>query len=92
MTGPASRDGGPGPTATERRLQEIAAQRLKVRPEEVPLDQDLLEELPLDSLDVAAVIAEVDDEFAPVRVAESPGELRTLRDVAAYIDRERARA
>ena len=82
-----------GRTPTEEKLQAIVAEKLQVAPEQVPLDQSLLDELGLDSFDVMAVILEIEAVFAPVTVSDkSAEELRTLRDVAAYIDREIGRA
>lgn len=78
-------------THTEQKLQAIAASRLQVTPEEVPLDQSLLDDLGLDSFDVVAVILEIEQAFAPVSLADkSAQELRTLREVAAYVDRQLA--
>ena len=78
-------------TPTEQKLQAIAASRLQVTPEEVPLDQSLLDDLGLDSFDVVAVILEIEQAFAPVSLADkSAQELRTLREVAAYVDRQLA--
>ena len=76
-------------TETERRLQEIVGRKLRVPADEIPLDSDLLEDLDLDSLDVVAVIVEIEGAFAPVRISEGKGEeLRTLREVAAFVDQE----
>ncbi len=86
---PAASDGARATTPTEQELQKLLARRLNVSPDAVPLDADLLEELPLDSFEVVAVIVEIEDAFPPVRIAESDAdELRTLHDVAAYIDRQ----
>jgi acyl carrier protein len=77
------------PTPTERKLQTIVAYKLQMAPEKVPLDQSLLEDLGLDSFDLMAVILEVEESFKPVSFADkSAQDLRTLREVAAYIDHE----
>lgn len=79
-------------TFTEQKLQAIVASRLKLPPEQVPLDQSLVEDLSLDSFDVMEVILEIEETFAPVTIADkSAGELMTLREVAHYIDRELGR-
>ena len=76
-------------SATERRLQVLVGDKLKMAPEEVPLDQSLLEDLGLDSLTIVNLLVEIDEAFAPVSVSEQSFEdLRTLREIAAYIDRE----
>jgi acyl carrier protein len=74
-------------TLTEQKLQAIVARKLKIGPERVPLNQSLLEGLGLDSIDAMAVILEIEREFAPVTFSERAAEeLKTLRDVASYID------
>jgi acyl carrier protein len=79
-------------TSTELKLQAIVAPRLKLLPEQVPLDQSLVEDLSLDSFDVMEVILEIEETFAPVSIADkSAGELMTLREVAQYIDGELGR-
>jgi acyl carrier protein len=79
-------------TPTEQKLQAIIAKKLQVALEQVPLDQSLTEDLGLDSLDMMAVILEIEKVFAPISVLDkSAAELKTLSEVAAYIDRERSR-
>ena len=79
-------------TDTERKLQSIVAERLKLAPEQVSLDKALLVELGLDSFDLMGVVLEIEQVFAPVTVSDkSADELRTLREVATYIDSEMRR-
>ena len=80
-------------TPIEQKLQSIVAAKLQVTPDQVPLDASLMDDLSLDSFDLMAVILEIEEEFAPVTVSDkSAEELRTLREVAAYIDHELSRA
>jgi len=75
------------PTPTERKLQALVAERLKIGSRRVPLDQSLLEDLGLDSFDVMGIILEIEEAFAPVTISDkSAEELKTLREVAAFID------
>jgi acyl carrier protein len=79
------------PTPTELKLQRLVAARLKVEPERVPLDQSLTDDLGLDSFDVMGVILEIEEAFTPATLSdEAAQELKTLRQVAAYLDRELA--
>ena len=79
-------------TPTEQKLQSIVAAKLQVAPEHVSLDASLMDDLSLDSFDLMAVILEIEQDFAPVTVSDrSAEELRTLREVAAYIDHELSR-
>ena len=78
-------------TPTELRLQQIVARQLKVDPSRVDLDRALLEDLGLDSLDVMNVIFEIEDAFSPVTISDEVArDLHTLRELAAFIDRQRA--
>jgi len=80
-------------TSTEQKLQAIVAPKLKLLPEQVALDQSLVEDLSLDSFDIMEVILEIEETFAPVSIADkSAEELMTLRDVAHYIDSELGQA
>jgi acyl carrier protein len=76
-------------TYIEQKLQAIVAPKLRVAPEQVPLDKSLLEDLNLDSFDLMTVILEIEEAFTPVTISDkSAGELLTLRELAAYIDKE----
>ncbi|GEM_PF-973331 len=78
------------PTHTELALQTLVAQKLKIAPTRVPLDQSLLDDLGLDSFDVMNVILDIEQAFPPVSLSdEAAQELKTLRELAAYIDRAR---
>ncbi len=76
-------------TPTEQKLQTIVAHKLKSSPDQVPLDQSLLEDMGLDSLDVMSAILEIEEAFAPVKISDrAVDEVKTLRELAAYIDGE----
>jgi acyl carrier protein len=76
---------------TEQKLQAIVAPKLRISPEQVPLDKSLLEDLSLDSFDLMTVILEIEEAFTPVSISDkSAEELLTLRELAAYIDQELA--
>lgn len=78
-------------TLTERKLQALVAARLKVDQAQVSLDRIITEELGLDSFDLMDIILEIEQAFAPLSLAdEAAKNLRTLREVAAYIDRRQA--
>ena len=75
---------------TEQKLQEIVATRLKVGPERVDLDKLITEELGLDSMDFANVVVDIEEAFAPVTLSDDAARnVRTLRELADYIDRGR---
>ena len=76
-------------TPTERRLQALAAAKLKIDPAQVPLDQSFLDDLGLDSFDVMAIIVEIEQAFPSVSLSDDAAQgLKTLREVGEYIDRK----
>lgn len=76
-------------TPTEQRLQTLVAAKLKIDPAHVPLDQSFLDDLGLDSFDVMAIIVEIEQAFPSVSLSDDAAqELKTLREVAEYIDRQ----
>ena len=78
-------------TPTEQRLQTLVAAKLKVDPAHVRLDQSFLDDLGLDSFDVMAIIVEIEQAFPPVSLSDDEAqELKTLREVAEYIDGKKA--
>jgi acyl carrier protein len=79
-------------TATERTLQQLVAAHLRINPDLVDLDQDLLYESGLDSVDVTTVLLDIEDAFAPLSLSDGQAaHIRSLRQLAAYIDEQRAR-
>jgi acyl carrier protein len=74
-------------TSTETRLQTIVAEKLQIDPALVPLDRVLTDDLGLDSFDLITVVLEIEQAFPPVSLSdESAQQLKTLRELAAYID------
>ncbi len=74
-------------TSTERKLQMIVAERLQMAPEQVKLDQSLLEDMGLDSFSILSIMLEIENAFPPITLSDkSFEELRSLKDVAHYID------
>lgn len=78
-------------TPTEKKLQALAAAKLKVDPAQVPLDQFFLDDLGLDSFDVMAIIVEIEQAFPSVSLSDDAAQgLKTLQEVAEYIDGKKA--
>jgi acyl carrier protein len=76
-------------TSTELKLQALVAERLKVDPANVPLDRSLMDDLGLDSFDVMEVVLEIETVFPPATLSDERAQgLKTLREVAAYIDEQ----
>lgn len=78
-------------TPTELKLQTLISTRLQVDPALVPLDQTLTDDLGLDSFDLMEIILEIEQAFPPISLAdEAVQNLKTLREVATYIDSQQA--
>lgn len=71
-------------TETLQTLKDILARDYKIAPELLTPDS-LLEELGVDSLGVAELLFNIEDEFT-ITVPPEPVALATLGDVVAYID------
>lgn len=79
-------------TRTEQELQGIVARRLEIELFQVDLDANLLGDLGLDSFDLIGVVLEIETSFHPVSLGnKSAEEIKTLRELATYIDDELSR-
>ena len=80
-------------TPTELKLQTLVAAKLKIDPDHVPLDLALSDDLGLDSFDVMAIILEIEQAFPPVSLSDEAAQnLKTLRELAGYIDKQTKRS
>lgn len=76
-------------TDTERQVRAIVARKLDMDTDQVPLGESLLEGLGLDSFSIMTLVLEIEESFPSVNLSDQAIlELPTLRDLAAYIDRE----
>jgi acyl carrier protein len=78
-------------TPTEQTLQSIVAAKLQIDPARVSLDQSITDDLGLDSFDLMNIILDIEQTFPPLSLSDSAAQnLKTLREVAAYIDKTKA--
>lgn len=76
-------------TDTERQVRAIVARKLDMDTDQVPLGESLLEGLGLDSFSIMTLVLEIEESFPSINLSDQAIlELPTLRDLAAYIDRE----
>lgn len=76
-------------TDTERQVRAIVARKLNMDPDQIPLGESLLEGLGLDSFSIMTLVLEIEEAFPSANLSDQAIlELPTLRDVAAFIDRE----
>jgi len=76
-------------TDTEGQVRAIVARKLNMDPDQIPLGESLLEGLGLDSFSIMTLVLEIEEAFPSINLSdEAILELPTLRDLAAFIDRE----
>jgi acyl carrier protein len=74
----------------EEALRDMVARRLHVLPLDVPLEADIVADLGLESLEIVTFLLDVEQRYPPVAFeALQASEVRSLRDLAAYIVRLR---
>jgi acyl carrier protein len=78
-----------GSASIEDRLRRLAGESLGREPSEIRLDASLVE-MGVDSLDLVVFMMAVEDEFQVEFTREDQKAMRTLGDVAAKLDEERA--
>jgi len=81
--------------AFERRIAEILIQRLKlenVAPETFDVTMNLVEELGIDSMDMATVVLVLQDEYKVKIDEDQYPQLTSVRAIAKYISNLRAAA
>ena len=67
------------------KLKSILAEQLDVPPEELNAETSLIDDLEVDSLDVVEMLMSVEDEFNVVIPEDEIENLKTIGDVAEYI-------
>ena len=68
----------------EERLKEIVAKQLKVTPDKISMDTSFVDDLGADSLDIAELVMEFEDEF-DLNIPESEKGIKTFGDAVNYI-------
>jgi acyl carrier protein len=72
---------------TEEQLRSMIAAKLKIPPEDVPMDVPIVAELGLDSIEVIKFLLEVEERFPPFSFADtSQSDLKTLRELARRLE------
>lgn len=73
--------------SVEERVLAIVAAKLKVPPEQVPLDEPIIGGLGLDSYEAMEVVLDIESAYDHVSLTEADArELTTLRQVIDYIE------
>ena len=69
------------------KLKDIIAEQLGVEAEEVTMEANIQDDLGADSLDVVDLITTIEDEFDLSIPDEAVEEIRTVGDIANYIEK-----
>ena len=69
------------------KLKDIIAEQLSVEADEVKMDSNIQDDLGADSLDVVDLITTIEDEFDLSIPDEAVEEIKTVGDIANYIEK-----
>jgi len=72
---------------TDLRIKQILTRRLGVSPDEISADASLVDELGLDSVDLVELTIALEQQFGLTLEDDDVREARTIRDVAAIVER-----
>ena len=75
---------------TLEKVKDIIAKQLSVKPEEIKNDSNIAEELGADSLDLVEILMSLEDEFGISIPDEAIPQIKTINDVVAFIEGEKA--
>ena len=68
-------------------VKELLGKQLRIDPDTIDDDADILEDLGADSLEVVEMLMTIEDRFGIVVPDEDVPELKTVRSVADYLER-----
>lgn len=68
------------------KIREALALQLEIDEEEIQMDTDIVEDLGADSLDIAELMASLEDEFGLVITDETVYQLKTVGEVTEFIE------
>lgn len=69
------------------KLKDIIVEQLSVEEDDVTLEANIQDDLGADSLDIVDLIATIEDEFDVSIPDEAVEEIKTVGDIAAYIEK-----
>ena len=68
------------------RIKEVIAKQLRMSPDEIADDVAILEDLGADSLDVVEMLMTLEDEMSITIPDDDVASLRTVKDIADYLE------
>ena len=72
--------------ATLEKVRDIIAKQLSVKPETVTDTSNIAEDLGADSLDLVEILMSLEDEFGISIPDEAIPQIKTIKDVVAFIE------
>lgn len=76
--------------AVEKKVREIIAEQLGINEEEINNESSFLDDLGADSLDIVELLMALEEEFSVEIPDEDAEKMRTVGDVANYLDAKNA--
>ena len=73
-------------SSTLEKVKDIIAKQLSVKPETVTDASNIAEDLGADSLDLVEILMALEDEFGISIPDEAIPQIKTIKDVVAFID------
>lgn len=74
---------------TLEKVREIICKQLSVKPEQATEEANIAEDLGADSLDLVEILMSLEDEFGISIPDEAIPEIKTIKDVVAYIEKNK---
>lgn len=68
------------------KIRDIIVDQLKVEPETVTLQTDLMKDLEADSLEAAEIVVAIEEEFDIEIPEEAADEFKTIADIVAFVE------
>ena len=68
------------------RVKEVIAKQLRISKDDIADNASILEDLGADSLDIVELLMTLEDEMNIIIPDEAVGALRTVKDIAEYLD------
>ena len=72
-----------------KKVCELLAKQLEIDPDTITMETNIVEDLGADSLDVVELVMALEEEYGLVVTEEGVGDLRTVRQVAEFIEKLR---
>ena len=73
-------------TTTLDQVKKTLAAQLNIKPETINPESDIIADLKADSLDVVELLITLEEQFAITVPEEAAAKLKTVRDLAAFVD------